>query len=198
MKKYLIILLSKLSILILCNCSATLPESIDALLVSVEEQQIHLVKDEEVIKTYPVSTSRYGVGNTVGSMRTPLGTHTITEKIGDGLEMGSVLQYRKPTGEVIPQDESTPATKITSRILRMKGEETINSNTYKRCVYIHGTTRESDLGKPASIGCVRMADEDIIEVFDVIEPETQVEIVEEKVDRVLIAKVFKKEPDDIL
>ena len=189
MNKYLILLLSKLLILVLCNCSPTkpLPKNIDSLLVSVQEQKIHVVKDENVVKSYPISTSKYGLGNKVGSNKTPLGKHKVVEKIGEGLELGAVLKARKPTGEVIPQDEKTPATKITTRIIRIKGEESKNSNTYKRNVYIHGTTRESDLGKPASIGCVRMADEDIVEIFPKVDQNTKINIIEEKVTKNLLA-----------
>lgn len=123
---------------------------------------------------YPVSTSRHGAGEQVGSYRTPRGRHVIRAKIGTGLPAGSVLRGRRPTGEVC-----TPAFMardpghdwITSRILWLSGLERGRNrggavDTMRRYVYIHGTPHA--VGVPGSIGCVRMGDADVIELFDLV------------------------------
>jgi len=134
------------------------------IVVSIAEQKLALVRDGEVIKKYTVSTSKYGLGDSFGSYRTPLGRMKIAAKIGDGLPAGAVLKHRAPTGEVI-RPNAPGRDPIVSRILWLDGQEATNQNARARGVYIHGTPDEKHLGKPASYGCIRMKSSDIIELY---------------------------------
>lgn len=116
----------------------------------------------------PVSTSRHGVGCRVDSLQTPLGLHRIAEKIGDGEPAGTVFQGRRVVGHV---DRGMPDALITSRILWLEGMEDGRNrgagiDTYERYIYIHGTADQSTIGRPASSGCVHVADRDLLPLFD--------------------------------
>lgn len=132
--------------------------------ISVSEQRLIFTHRNLRLK-FPVSTSVYGEGFEEGSMQTPLGMHEVCEKIGEGAEYGMIFRDRVPTGETAQIGEGKKDT-ITSRILRLKGNQIKNSNTFDRFIYIHGTNDEAKIGKKASIGCIRMKNWDIIELFD--------------------------------
>jgi len=134
------------------------------IVVSVAEQKLAVVRDGEVLKKYPVSTSRFGVGDSYGSYRTPLGQLKVTDKIGTGLAAGAVIRHRQPTGEILSPN-APGRDPIVSRILWLSGEEACNRNAYERCVYIHGTPDEKHLGRPMSFGCIRMRSTDVIELY---------------------------------
>jgi len=149
------------------------------IVVSVAEQKLAIVRGGEVLKKYPISTSRYGVGDSYGSYRTPLGRLKISEKIGDRLPAGAVIKHRNPTGEVLPPN-APGRDPIVSRILWLSGQEACNRNAYARCVYIHGTPDEKHLGRPASYGCIRMRSVDVIELYSATPVGTPVSIVSGK------------------
>lgn len=134
------------------------------IVISVADQKLAVVRGGEVLKKYPISTSRYGVGDNYGSYRTPLGHLKVSEKIGDRLPAGAVIKHRNATGEVL-QPNAPGRDPIVSRILWLSGQETCNRNAYNRCVYIHGTPDEKHLGRPASYGCIRMRSVDVIELY---------------------------------
>ena len=144
------------------------------LLVLVAEQKLYFFKQGEYQKSYRVSTSRFGVGNEENSLKTPLGAHCVSEKIGANLEKNRILKSRQETDDcatIVSQPISTEEDCITSRILWLSGlEPGYNQggkvDSHSRYIYIHGTHEEGLLGQPASIGCIRMANEDIIELFD--------------------------------
>src|SRR6056297_3514158 len=135
--------------------------------VSVPEQKLALFRHGLLTKTYPISTSKFGLGDKPGSYRTPLGTMEVAEKIGDGKPAGAVFKSRKWTGEVIEPD-APGRDPIVSRILWLNGLEPKNKNAYSRCIYIHGTAAERDIGKAASYGCIRMKSKDVIDLHDSI------------------------------
>ena len=154
--------------------------------VSASKQRLFLYSDGALDRMYAVSTSRYGVGSEEGSFKTPLGVHRVLEKIGADAPLGTVFKHRKNTNE-IARIHSTPTNSscdlITTRILRLEGlEPGINRgtgiDTRERNVYIHGTQQEGLIGQPASIGCVRMRNADVIELFELLEPHSLVVIVE--------------------
>ncbi len=153
--------------------------------VSVAEQKLHLYGEGELIKSYPVSTSRYGTGSESGSYKTPAGLHRVARKIGDGALVGSVFRGRVRTGEVTEiyyDGRSSDGDYILTRILRLEGlEPGINKgeevDSYSRFIYIHGTKEEGLIGRPVSRGCVRMRNEDVIELFNIVEEGTLVEII---------------------
>jgi hypothetical protein len=118
---------------------------------------------------YLISSAANGVGEIQGSFCTPLGKFKISEKIGDDLELGSVLVGRVPTGEVYSKklfDEQPGRDWILSRILWLDGVESHNKNTKQRYIYIHGSADEFTMGKPGSKGCIRMKNNDIIQLFN--------------------------------
>ncbi|GAH92165.1 unnamed protein product [marine sediment metagenome] len=133
---------------------------------------------------YPVSTSKYGVGNEKNSMKTPLGTHFIAEKIGDGAKIGTIFELCENTGEIAEIYTDAKDIKedvITTRILWLKGivpgvNEGEGVDSYNRHIYIHGSPEEGLIGTPASNGCIRMKNKDIIELFDSISEGTLVGI----------------------
>lgn len=157
-----------------------------AMIVDVSEQQLLLLKNGTVVKSYPVSTSVYGIGNKSGSDKTPLGAHRISEKIGAGAPIGAVFRSRVHTGEVAPLYTDQTDVKddlVTTRILWLNGlEPGINKgkgiDSHARCIYIHGTQEEGLIGKPASHGCVRMKNQDVVDLFDLVSVGTLVEIQE--------------------
>ncbi len=114
---------------------------------------------------YTISTSRFGTGDRWGSYATPLGKFVIRARIGMGLPLGAVLHSRHPTGEIL-KPNAPGRDPIVSRILWLDGSEPGNRNAYSRCIYIHGTPREKDLGRPASYGCVRMRSSDVALLSD--------------------------------
>jgi len=154
--------------LLLSSCAvqtAAKRDSLHVMEVSVPMQKMALYRQGELVKTYPVSTSKFGLGDEKGSYRTPAGKLEVAEKIGAGKPAGAVFKSRKWTGEVIKPN--TPGRDpIVSRILWLNGLEPENKNAYGRCIYIHGTAAERDIGTPASYGCVRMKSRDVIDLHD--------------------------------
>lgn len=137
------------------------------LIVSVPEQRMVVLKNGVPLSVYPVSTSRFGLGDNPGSRATPLGNLEVARKIGDGLPAGAVLKSRVPTGEVLTAD-APGRDPVVTRILWLRGLDAGNSQAYDRYIYIHGTPEERNIGKPASFGCVRMRSADIIALYDEI------------------------------
>ena len=125
---------------------------------------------------YPVSTSKFGLGDFLGSNRTPLGELQVADKIGDGALPGAVFKDRRRTGEVIPVD-APGRDPIVTRILWLRGRESQNANAYTRMIYIHGTPEERNIGKPASYGCIRMRSSDIVQLYEIVGRGAQVSIV---------------------
>jgi lipoprotein-anchoring transpeptidase ErfK/SrfK len=144
--------------------------------VSIREQLLTLKEDETPVRTYPVSTSRFGIGTEKGSLKTPIGRFRVAEKIGGEVPAGTIFQGRVPLkpGDTFPPTDDL----VMSRILWLDGLEEHNSNTRERFIYIHGTKHEAKIGSPASCGCIRMRNADVIELFDLIEHDTPV-IIEE-------------------
>ena len=142
--------------------------------VSIRDQQLTVVEDEKPIRTYPVSTSRFGIGTEEGSFKTPTGHFRVAEKIGSEMPNGTVFVGRVP----LQADEGLPSTEdlVTSRILWLDGLDDENTNTRDRFVYIHGTKHEDKIGTAASHGCVRMRNEDVIELFEMVNEGTPVVI----------------------
>lgn len=135
------------------------------MVVSVNDQKMLLVRDGEPVKTYRISTSKYGTGDKPGSNRTPLGHLRVAKKIGCNAPQGAVFKSRRPTGEVL-KPNSPGRDPIVTRILWLKGVEDRNQNSYRRTIYIHGTPEENRLGCPASYGCIRMSSRDVVDLYN--------------------------------
>jgi len=142
--------------------------------VAIGAQRLYMMQDGRLLKAYPVSTSAFGPGAQEGSNQTPLGLHKVKEKFGDGEPQGMVFKARKPTGrvaEIISEPKDIPQDDVTTRILWLDGMEPgVNQggkvDSYKRFIYIHGTPEEGLIGRPASHGCVRMLNADVVDVFE--------------------------------
>ena len=135
--------------------------------ISVPEQRMILIKDGIPLAIYPVSTSKFGLGDKPGSSETPLGTLEIAHKIGDGFPAGTAFKNREPTGEIVAANSPGRDT-IVSRILWLRGLDPENQNAYDRYIYIHGTAAERSIGLPVSYGCIRMRSRDVIALYDEI------------------------------
>ncbi|MBT3548506.1 MAG: L,D-transpeptidase [Gammaproteobacteria bacterium] len=155
------------------------------ILVLPSKQMLFLITSSSIASSYPISTSKFGLGNQNDSFKTPLGLHYISDKIGNDAPKMTIFRGRKTLkGELTLSDLDLPENKeirnkhflshedvITSRILWLKGhEEGINKgkniDSYSRYIYIHGTAHEDKIGTPASHGCVRMNNDDVIELFN--------------------------------
>jgi lipoprotein-anchoring transpeptidase ErfK/SrfK len=123
-----------------------------------------------------VSTSRFGVGTEEGSLKTPIGRFRVAEKIGGDMPASTVFRSRV----ALTPDDRLPPTEdlVMSRILWLDGLDEHNANTRQRFIYIHGTKHEDKIGSPASCGCIRMRNADVVELFDLVDDDTPV-IIEE-------------------
>jgi L,D-transpeptidase YbiS len=144
--------------------------------ISVSKQRLTLKSGRKGLGNYPVSTSRFGLGTEEGSMKTPTGRFRIAEKIGGGMQLGTVFKNRRPveaTRKLMRDDDL-----VMTRILWLDGLDPENANTHERFIYIHGTNHEEDIGEPASHGCIRMKSADLLELFELVEVDTPVAIKE--------------------
>jgi lipoprotein-anchoring transpeptidase ErfK/SrfK len=144
--------------------------------ISIYNQKLTLMDGDRAIRSYPVSTSRFGIGTEMGSMKTPTGRFRVVEKIGGDAPSGTVFRSRvalKPVDPIPPTEDL-----VMSRILWLDGLDEQNANTRDRYIYIHGTKHEAKIGTPASCGCVRMRNVDVIELFDLVDEDTPVVIEE--------------------
>lgn len=146
------------------------------MIVSVRDQKMLLVRDGKPVKSYRISTSKFGIGDRPGSNCTPLGKMKIAKKIGSDVPAGTVFKSRRPTGEIIRPD-APGRDPIVSRILWLNGTEDANKNTYRRFIYIHGTPEERRLGTPASYGCIRMGGKDVIDLYNRVGAGAEVQVI---------------------
>ncbi len=154
--------------------------------VDLSAQRLDLIEGSTIVASYPVSTSRYGAGEQVGSFKTPRGRHIVRAKIGAGQPPGAVFVARRPTGEIHSEALARAQPDrdwVLSRILWLSGTE-IDKNrlglvdSMRRYIYIHGTPDSEPLGEPRSIGCIRMSNADVIELFDLVAIGTPVNVTE--------------------
>lgn len=174
-------IISGRSILALCSASLLLSscaqkDTHHKIVVSIPDQKMILYKDSHPVGEYAVSTSKFGISDKPGSYATPLGHLEVEKKIGANVPPGGVLKSRRYTGEIL-RPNAPGRDPIVTRILWLKGLDASNKNAFRRCIYIHGTTEEQKLGRPASYGCVRMRSVDVIQVFDTVGVGARVEIV---------------------
>lgn len=151
--------------LFIASCAA--PDTRHQVVISTRDQKLALLDRGNLMAVYPVSTSKFGLGDSRGSRFTPLGNLQIAEKIGDNAPPGTVFKSRRRTGELV-QANSPGRDPIVTRILWLRGLEAQNANAFRRDIYIHGTPEESKIGSPASYGCVRMRSSDIIQLYNIV------------------------------
>lgn len=149
--------------------------------VDSQRQCADLYQGKTLVKTYKVSTSAKGLGCVEGSNCTPTGKLRVSEKIGSGEPVGTVFRSRIPSGalwESIPENPLFFSNEdlILTRVLWLEGCAPTNSNTKERYIYLHGTNQEKLLGTPVSHGCIRFSNQDILELFDLLQVGSEVEI----------------------
>ena len=152
--------------------------------IDISQQRLYLKKNDVLIKSYPISSSKYGEGSTENSNMTPLGLHVIKEKIGTDVPINTLFISRINTKRTVNIENSRNKTKddhITSRILWLDGlEEGKNKgkgvDSYSRYIYIHGTHEEGLIGEKASHGCIRMLNNDVIDLYNYVNIGTEVYI----------------------
>ncbi len=174
MKSYRWIRCFALLLAFLCGRPST--QAAPFILVSVPEQRLVVINNGVLVSHYPISTSKYGLGDRPSSYATPLGTLEVAAKVGAGAPVGAVFKGRRPTGEIL-RANSPGRDPIVTRILHLRGLEADNSRAFGRGIYIHGTPEERKIGRPASYGCIRMRSRDVVRVFDAVPVGTKIQIV---------------------
>jgi len=154
----------------------------NGVIISVREQKLMLLQNGATVATYPVSTSKFGLGDSWGRMTTPLGYMAVAQKIGDHAPTGAVFHNRRFTGEILVPNAPGRDPVIT-RIIWLRGLEAQNAHAYSRCIYIHGTPEEKLIGKPASYGCIRMKSSDVATLYEQLPIGALVQIVPDRLPR---------------
>jgi L,D-transpeptidase YbiS len=156
------------------------------ILISIPQQCLQLLQDNQIVLNFPVSTAKKGAGEINGSEQTPRGWHVIRAKVGENCQSGTVFVGRRPTGEIFNsalKKQHPDRDWILTRILWLSGlEPGFNRmgrvDTMRRYIYIHGCPEEDELGQPGSHGCIKMRNEDVILLFQQIDVGTKVLIAE--------------------
>jgi lipoprotein-anchoring transpeptidase ErfK/SrfK len=160
----------------LCLSRFTAVATMPQIVISVPDQQLVFMENGVLAAHYPISTSKFGLGDQPSSYATPLGLLEVAAKVGDGAPMGAVFKGQHMTGEIIPPN-APGRDPIVTRILHLRGLEASNARAFDRGIYIHGTPEEARIGRPASYGCIRMRSKDVVRVFDAVPVGTKIEIV---------------------
>jgi hypothetical protein len=173
LRRPILTLRSEISIHLICFivaiflASCVAPDTQHQIVISAHDQKLALLQQGKLMAVYPISTSKFGVGDWRGSCCTPLGELEVADKIGDGAPLGTVFKDRRRTGEVVGVN-APGRDPIVTRIIWLRGREPQNANAFVRDIYIHGTPEERNLGRPASYGCIRMRSTDIINLYDMV------------------------------
>jgi L,D-transpeptidase catalytic domain len=133
-------------------------------IISVHDQKLMLLADGARVATYPVSTSKFGLGDNWNAMTTPTGILQVAQKIGDHAPVGAVFHNRRFTGEIL-EPNAPGRDPVITRIIWLRGLQAENARAFHRCIYIHGTPEEKTIGRPASFGCVRMKSSDVTALY---------------------------------
>ena len=160
----------------LCLSSCSQGDARNSVIVSVTDQTMLVIHDNVPVKTYPISTSKFGTGDRRGSHCTPIGRMEVAKKIGRGAPSGAVFKARKRTGETI-RPNAPGRDPIVTRIIWLNGKQRSTRNAYGRFIYIHGTPEERTIGHPKSYGCIRMKSRDIIHLYNELAVGSKVEII---------------------
>ena len=162
-----------------------------AIIVSVTEQKLAVIENGQRVAQFPVSTSKYGLGDRPRSYATPLGLLEVASKVGAGAPQGAVFKSQHFTGEIL-RPNAPGRDPIVTRILHLRGLEASNARAFDRGIYIHGTPEEWKIGRPASYGCIRMRSRDVVRVFDAVPVGTRIEIVRTSISRALAQLAFSQ------
>ncbi len=158
-------------------------------LIDVTKQELLWIENNQIAGRWIISTAEAGIGSRKGSNQTPLGVHRLAQKIGDGAQLGAVFKARQNTGRVAKILTAPGARSgednVTTRVMWLDGlEPGLNKggavDSYQRFIYIHGTDEEGRLGAPASHGCIRMRNQDVVDLYDRVREDTLVVIAQRK------------------
>ena len=188
--------LSLLSVALFSLVATVRADGPSRVIISVKDQKLMVMGNGAKLATYPVSTSKFGLGDDWGRMTTPLGFLQVAEKIGDDAPAGAVFRNRRFTGEILKPNAKGRDPVIT-RIIWLRGLEASNAHAFSRCIYIHGTPEEKLIGRPASYGCIRMKSRDVAALYAQLPVGAIVEIVDGKLPKIPKAPrgaVFALEP----
>lgn len=152
------------------------------MVVSVPDQKIAVIENGLLIAQYPISTSRYGLGDHNGSYATPVGKLQVAAKIGNGAPLGAVFKSRHFTGEIL-RPNAPGRDPIVTRILWLRGLEASNEHAFGRSIYIHGTPVERLIGRPASYGCIRMRSRDVVQLFNMVDLGAEINVLDLPIHR---------------
>ncbi|MDA8683629.1 L,D-transpeptidase [Gammaproteobacteria bacterium] len=152
--------------------------------IDISKQRLFLLDNMEIVRSYPISSSKYGEGSTQNSFKTPLGNHVIKEMIGNNAIKNTIFSSRintKRQAEIIHDEAKSDNDYVTTRIMWLDGQEEGKNkgkgvDSYQRYIYIHGTHEEGLIGQKASHGCIRMFNSDVIELFNDVKKGTKVYI----------------------
>jgi hypothetical protein len=175
--------LSLLLIALIALVPAAHADGPSRVIISVKDQKLMVMGNGTKLATYPVSTSKFGLGDNWGRMTTPLGFLQVAEKIGDHAPVGAVFRNRRFTGEII-KPNAPGRDPVITRIIWLRGLQPSNAHAFSRCIYIHGTPEEGKIGKPASYGCIRMKSEDVAALYAQLPIGAIVEIVPDRLPNV--------------
>jgi lipoprotein-anchoring transpeptidase ErfK/SrfK len=170
------------SFVLLLTAQLSAREDAPTILVSVPDQKMVLVQNGLRLAQFPVSTSKFGLGDRLQSYATPLGTMEVAAKFGEGARSGAVFKHRRLTGEVL-KPNAPGRDPIVTRILHLRGTQAQNARAYSRGIYIHGTPEERKIGRPASYGCIRMRSKDVARLYDAIPLGTRIEVLNLSINR---------------
>jgi lipoprotein-anchoring transpeptidase ErfK/SrfK len=172
-------------VLLLALCASRISATAaPVIIISVPDQRLVVIDNGVLVGHYPVSTSKYGLGDRPSSYATPLGTLEVAAKVGAGAPEGAVFKGQHFTGEIV-HPNSSGRDPIVTRILQLRGLDACNALAYERGIYIHGTPEEWKIGRPASYGCIRMCSRDVVRVFDTVPVGAHIEIVNFSLRRAL-------------
>jgi len=175
-------ILAVLGLALAAQTSSLIAEPI--MILSVPDQRLVLMEHGLPVAQFPVSTSKFGLGDRPRSYATPLGVMEVAAKIGDNAPVGTVFKGRRPTGEVL-RPNAPGRDPIVTRIMHLRGLERCNDGAFGRGIYIHGTAEERTIGRPASYGCIRMRSRDVVRLFDSVAVGTKISVFNAPITRVL-------------
>lgn len=175
-----------LAVIALFVTSCVTPDTRHHVVISIPQQRMAVLDKGALMTTYPISTSKFAIGDVPGSNGTPLGELEVAKKIGGSAPSGMVFKDRRPTGEILAPD-APGRDPIVTRILWLRGREAQNANAYHRYIYIHGTPEERTIGTRASYGCIRMRSRDVIQLYDIVGPRARVTILNEPLEAMVPA-----------
>ena len=173
-----------------CADTAPLTATRNQIIISVRDQKMTVVKTDHTRVVFPISTSKFGLGDRRGTYATPTGELAVAAKIGGGAPVGSVFHGRVRTGEIVKVD-APGRDAIVTRILALKGLEASNSQAFSRGIYIHGTPEERNIGRPTSYGCIRMRSKDVVTLYDMVRVGARVQIIDSTQNQAIAANMVQ-------